>query len=109
VLTSPDTSVGHTTTASSVGPPPRVHTRMMSVRSLCGRASHLELVFDYIGEPTPYPWPAKSSYFGIVDTAGFPKRYLHFYQSHWTDDPPMVHVLPHCGIGSAGTTVTVFV
>ncbi len=32
--------------------------------------------FDYIGEPTPYPFPARSSYFGIVDLAGFPKRCL---------------------------------
>ena len=29
--------------------------------------------FDYIGEPTPFGWPAHSSYFGIVDLAGFPK------------------------------------
>ena len=25
--------------------------------------------FDYIGEPTPFGWPARSSYFGIVDLA----------------------------------------
>ena len=62
--------------------------------------------FDYIGEPTPYPWPAKSSYFGIVDTAGFPKDIYYFYQSHWTT-APMVHILPHWN-WSAGTTVTVF-
>src|SRR5208337_4293504 len=29
--------------------------------------------FDYIGEPTPYRWPSRSSYFGIIDLAGFPK------------------------------------
>ena len=63
--------------------------------------------FDYIGEPTPYPWPAKSSYFGIVDTAGFPKDIYYFYQSRWTTTP-MVHILPHWN-WSAGTTVTVFV
>ena len=63
--------------------------------------------FDYIGEPTPYPWPAKSSYFGIVDTAGFPKDIYYFYQSHWTT-APMVHILPHWN-WSTGTTVTVFV
>jgi beta-galactosidase len=62
--------------------------------------------FDYIGEPTPYPWPAKSSYFGIVDTAGFPKDIYYFYQSHWTTTP-MVHILPHWN-WSTGTTVTVF-
>jgi len=63
--------------------------------------------FDYIGEPTPYGWPAKSSYFGIVDTAGFPKDIYYFYQSRWTTTP-MVHVLPHWN-WSTGTTVTVFV
>jgi beta-galactosidase len=53
--------------------------------------------FDYLGEPTPYyedNSPAKSSYFGIVDTAGFPKDIYYFYQSRWTSKP-MVHVLPH--------------
>jgi beta-galactosidase len=50
--------------------------------------------FDYIGEPTPYPWPAKSSYFGIVDMAGFPKDIYYFYQSQWTSKP-MVHLLPY--------------
>jgi beta-galactosidase len=50
--------------------------------------------FDYLGEPTPYAWPAKSSYFGIVDTAGFPKDVYYFYQSRWTEKP-MVHLLPH--------------
>ena len=37
--------------------------------------------FDYIGEPTPYPWPARSSYFGIIDLAGFPKDVYYMYQS----------------------------
>ena len=50
--------------------------------------------FDYIGEPTPYGWPAKSSYFGIVDMCGFPKDIYYFYQSQWTS-APMVHILPH--------------
>lgn len=50
--------------------------------------------FDYIGEPEPYGWPAKSSYFGIVDMCGFPKDIYYFYQSQWTDEP-MVHLLPH--------------
>jgi beta-galactosidase len=49
--------------------------------------------FDYIGEPTPYSWPAKSSYFGAVDTAGFPKDEYYFYKSQWTTTP-MVHILP---------------
>jgi len=50
--------------------------------------------FDYIGEPWPYEWAAKSSYFGIIDTAGFPKDIYYFYQSKWTTEP-MVHILPH--------------
>jgi beta-galactosidase len=50
--------------------------------------------FDYLGEPTPYAWPAKSSYFGIVDTCGFPKDVYNFYRSRWTEKP-MVHLLPH--------------
>ncbi len=47
--------------------------------------------FDYIGEPTPYS--TKNSYFGIVDTAGFPKDIYYFYQSVWTDEP-MIHIAP---------------
>jgi beta-galactosidase len=50
--------------------------------------------WDYIGEPTPFPWPAISSYFGIIDLAGFPKDAYYFYQSEWTDKP-MLHILPH--------------
>jgi beta-galactosidase len=50
--------------------------------------------FDYLGEPTPYEWPSRSSYFGIVDLAGFPKDRFYLYQSRWTDEP-MVHLFPH--------------
>lgn len=49
---------------------------------------------DYLGEPTPYGWPARSSYFGIVDLAGFPKDAYYLYQSEWTDKP-VLHVFPH--------------
>ncbi|MBN1181873.1 MAG: glycoside hydrolase family 2 protein, partial [Bacteroidales bacterium] len=41
--------------------------------------------FDYLGEPTPYSWPSRSSYFGIIDLAGFPKDAYYMYQSEWTD------------------------
>jgi len=81
--------------------------------------------FDYIGEPTPYNSdetnlqnfrndpekkkeleakldeirkknpPSRSSYFGIVDLAGFPKDRFYLYQSHWRPDYPMAHILPH--------------
>ena len=50
--------------------------------------------FDYIGEPTPYGWPARSSYFGIVDLAGFPKDVYYLYQSEWTSDN-VLHLFPH--------------
>lgn len=50
--------------------------------------------FDYIGEPTPFGWPARSSYFGIVDLAGFPKDIYYFYQSEWTDKD-VLHMFPH--------------
>jgi len=50
--------------------------------------------FDYLGEPTPYEWPARSSYFGIMDLAGFPKDVYHLYKSVWTDEA-VLHVFPH--------------
>ena len=80
--------------------------------------------FDYLGEPTPYNAdvsnllnysspadqtkakeeldrlgkirvPSRSSYFGIVDLAGFKKDRFYLYQSHWRPDFPMAHLLPH--------------
>lgn len=51
--------------------------------------------FDYIGEPTPYGWPARSSYFGIVDLAGFPKDIYYMYQSEWRTDKTVLHLFPH--------------
>jgi beta-galactosidase len=49
---------------------------------------------DYIGEPTPYNvFPVKASFFGAVDTAGFPKDMYYLFKSQWTTDP-MVHLLP---------------
>ena len=65
--------------------------------------------FDYGGEATPWngQWPSKASYFGNIDTAGFPKDIYYFYQSKLTTEP-MVHILPHWN-WSAGTTVWVWV
>jgi len=78
--------------------------------------------FDYIGEPTPYygdmtglrpnQWgyeetlkmlekqgakevPSRSSYFGILDLAGFKKDRFYLYQSRWRAELPMAHILPH--------------
>ena len=50
--------------------------------------------FDYIGEPTPYGFPARSSYFGLIDLAGFPKDAYYMYQSEWTDKQ-VLHLFPH--------------
>ncbi|MDD3277289.1 MAG: glycoside hydrolase family 2 TIM barrel-domain containing protein [Lachnospiraceae bacterium] len=51
--------------------------------------------FDYIGEPTPYH--TRNSYFGQIDTAGFPKDSYYIYQAEWTDyrTNPMVHIFPY--------------
>ncbi|HTY88267.1 MAG TPA: beta-galactosidase GalB [Candidatus Acidoferrum sp.] len=80
--------------------------------------------FDYLGEPTPYNAdssnllnftdpneqarmkreldelgkirvPSRSSYFGIIDLAGFPKDRFYLYQARWRPDFPMAHLLPH--------------
>jgi beta-galactosidase len=72
--------------------------------------------FDYLGEPTPYggkdnlthgnwleDWPSRSSYFGTVDLAGFPKDRFYLYQSQWTKKP-MVHILPHWNWENSGVT-----
>jgi beta-galactosidase len=50
--------------------------------------------FDYIGEPTPY-YSSRSSYFGIIDLAGFKKDRFYLYQARFRPDFPMVHILPH--------------
>jgi beta-galactosidase len=78
--------------------------------------------FDYIGEPTPYGGdltglrpgnrryeqakalldkqnvaevPSRSSYFGILDLAGFKKDRFYLYQAKWRSDLPIAHILPH--------------
>jgi beta-galactosidase len=50
---------------------------------------------DYIGEPTPYH--TKNSYFGQLDTAGFPKDSYYVFQAAWTDykKAPMIHLFPY--------------
>ena len=96
--------------------------------------------FDYLGEPTPYNSdttnllnvhgdakkleemkaelerikksraPSRSSYFGIVDLAGFPKDRYWLYQARWRPDLPMAHILPHWNWpGREGKTTPVFV
>lgn len=63
--------------------------------------------FDYLGEPLPYPaFPARSSYYGIVDLAGFPKDVYYMYQSEWTDKP-VLHLFPQWN-WNPGDTVDVW-
>ncbi|WP_217237837.1 glycoside hydrolase family 2 TIM barrel-domain containing protein [Streptomyces sp. AC555_RSS877] len=63
---------------------------------------------DYIGEPTPYDvFPVKASFFGAVDTAGFPKDMYYLFQSQWTSEP-MVHLLPMTWNHEKGDTVEVW-
>lgn len=51
--------------------------------------------YDYIGEPTPYH--SKNSFFGMVDTAGFPKDVYYIFKAAWTDlrDEPVLHLFPY--------------
>ena len=57
--------------------------------------------FDYIGEPTPWHnqdnTPVKSSFFGIIDTAGLPKNDFYLYRSEWysAKEKPTVRIMPH--------------
>ncbi|MBZ5497960.1 MAG: DUF4982 domain-containing protein [Acidobacteriia bacterium] len=54
--------------------------------------------WDYLGEPTPWGGrndPSRSSYFGILDLAGFKKDRFYIYQARWRPDLPMAHILPH--------------
>ena len=39
--------------------------------------------------------PSRSSYFGILDLAGFKKDRFYLYQSRWRTGLPMAHILPH--------------
>ena len=61
--------------------------------------------FDYIGEPTPYQ--TKNSYFGQIDTAGFPKDAYYEWQAAWTDckKVPMIHICPSYWDFNEGQTI----
>jgi beta-galactosidase len=63
---------------------------------------------DYLGEPTPHGNPSRSSYFGIIDTAGFEKDAFYMYRSAWTDIPT-VHLLPQKWNWDMGTQVPIMV
>jgi beta-galactosidase len=50
--------------------------------------------WDYLGEPKPFD-KSRSSYYGIIDLAGFKKDRFYIYQAHWRPDFPIAHILPH--------------
>lgn len=63
--------------------------------------------FDYRGESNPYPFPAISSQYGILDTCGFPKDSYWYLKSVWTDEP-VLHLWPHWNwAGREGQAITV--
>jgi len=62
--------------------------------------------FDYLGEPTPFWWPSRSSYFGIIDLAGFPKDVYYMYKSEWSNKK-VLHIFPHWN-WNKGDTVDVW-
>ena len=64
--------------------------------------------YDYLGEPTPHSSPSRSSYFGIIDMAGFEKDAFYMYRSAWTDIPT-VHLLPQNWNWDMGTQVPIMV
>ncbi|KAF2648475.1 glycoside hydrolase family 2 protein [Lophiostoma macrostomum CBS 122681] len=51
--------------------------------------------WDYLGEPTPFDSASRSSYFGIIDLAGFKKDRFWLYQARWRPDIAQAHILPH--------------
>lgn len=51
--------------------------------------------FDYRGEPTPFAWPTAGSNFGIMDLCGFPKTAFYLHQAQWTEDRPVLQMVPH--------------
>ena len=47
---------------------------------------------DYLGEMTPYDYPSRSAYFGVIDICGYPKDGYYFYRSVWKPEEPLVHI-----------------
>ncbi|MCR4903294.1 MAG: glycoside hydrolase family 2 protein, partial [Butyrivibrio sp.] len=64
---------------------------------------------DYHGEPTPMPWPAVNSQFGIMDMCGFRKDAFYYYKAWWNDED-FIHVFPHWNLkGREGEKINVYV
>ena len=79
------------------------HAAAMTKEELQEQANELQKIEQ--NRPT-----SRSSYFGIVDLAGFPKDRYYLYQSRWRSDHPMVHILPHWNFEDRiGKNVPVFV
>lgn len=86
-------SLGNCTT--SWGAPSTEYVITMDRDRKYSQGQFLWTGFDYIGEPTPYH--TKNSYFGQIDTAGFPKDTFYLFKSSWTDPKkvPFVHIFPY--------------
>ncbi|MEC5166239.1 beta-galactosidase [Flavobacterium sp. PL11] len=67
-------------------------TNLLNFRSDPSKVAELEKKLEEIRKKNP---PSRSSYFGIIDLAGFPKDRFYSYQSRWKPDLPMAHILPH--------------
>lgn len=68
------------------------NTNLLNFRTDPSKKAELEAQLETLKRTQP---PSRSSYFGIVDLAGFPKDRYYLYQSHWRPDLPMAHILPH--------------
>lgn len=49
---------------------------------------------DYHGEPTPMPWPAVNSQFGIMDLCAFRKDAFYYYKAWWGEEDSL-YIFPH--------------
>ena len=59
------------------------------------KEAYRKMVAAWGQEIASVPLPSRSSYFGIIDLAGFPKDRFWLYQSRWCPDKPVAHILPH--------------
>ena len=59
------------------------------------REAYKKLVAGWGQSISEVPLPSRSSYFGIIDLAGFPKDRYWLYQARWQPQLPMAHILPH--------------
>ncbi|MCP5538508.1 MAG: glycoside hydrolase family 2 protein [Akkermansiaceae bacterium] len=68
------------------------NTQLLNFRKDPEKRAQLEKELAAMARNTP---PSRSSYFGIIDLAGFPKDRYYIYQAHWRPELPMAHILPH--------------